>query len=49
MKYQGIKFHDAELGVAAFAEMVEKVAKRVPLGKERTLPQVGGLLCPTTA
>jgi hypothetical protein len=44
MKYQGIKFHDAELGVAAFAEMVEKVAKRVPPWKGKNTSSGGRLV-----
>jgi hypothetical protein len=41
----GVKLHESKLGMDAFGEVVDKVAKRVPPGKARTLLQVEGSFC----
>jgi hypothetical protein len=44
MRYLGIKLHDSKLGMDAFAEVVEKVAKRAPPWKGKNTSLGGRLI-----
>jgi hypothetical protein len=41
MKYLGMLVSDSKLDMGAFAGIPEKIAKRIPHGKENMLPQGG--------